>query len=201
MRLCLVSGNRLISSTIFTGKRAKVLQTTTSSPWLSFPRFGRPTIFSSVCSGCPLTSPLQMTPRGRQYSSEQIYSAAVVFPRPGSPIIVAFPPMSAVSKLSNRVAFADSPCTDRSGRLKYSRSLINVYISRILPRCSCTAIKGTYRERGENMVQAWHGRRTLVNPIRDQEPGPPPRGGCQHRRRALHPVSHGGNRAGDRILS
>ena len=36
---------RLISSTIFTGRRAKVLQTTTSSPWLSFPRFGRPIRF------------------------------------------------------------------------------------------------------------------------------------------------------------
>src|SRR5215470_9808787 len=183
MRLCFVSGRRLISSTIFTGRRAKVLQTTTSSPWLSFPRFGRPTIFSSVCSGCPLTSPLQMTPKGRQYSSEQIYSAAVVFPRPGSPIISAFPPISAVSKLSNRVAFADSPCTDRSGRLKYSRSLINVYILRSLPRDSCTTIKAPTEERGKIYAEAWHGRRTLVNPLRDQWPGPPPRDGCPHRRR------------------
>src|ERR1700675_2303727 len=74
----------------------------------------------------------------------------------------ALPPMSAVNRLGNRVALADSPCTDKSGRLKYSRSLINVYMSRSLPRYSCPAmVLPTESSKDRMWLTAWHGRGTL----------------------------------------
>jgi len=59
-----------------------------------------------------------MVPRGNLYRREQTYSAEVVFPRPGSPIMRVFPFLRPEIRQRRRAELYFLPFTVMSGLLK-----------------------------------------------------------------------------------